>query len=487
MFVVFIFCEVDHLACIIYLGILSCSPDPCLNGGFCLGHGNGQPRCICSRYFNGRFCETWVLFTPSLPSLSLGIQSDVLTIFTAHSNSEIIINVITDDSIQVWPQRSLVIPPNQESIMFKLTGYSKGIHQLAYEVISKHRFSEIKHDFVIVYDTPTSTYFENSTSSEGVLVPGCCAESSRLHLDYCTSSYQEIMFSSSCSWTSSEDKSWLQSKGIVFVHSGGISLPLSIVGVDASLLSKSVNIAPLTNNRDICGNCPTSSNLSDTCVNWDLSTEDAVMMAQFQSLLRTFLHIVDPIIPSQVSISQTANSDISGDLFNYLASLKRMSDISTIAGCEQIQSDSNSLGYVLKVNADIDVNVNNESISYRPSNISKMEPFCFALDLCRTPQSPLYISVPSEAGNLLTSLSAIQPYINAGWIFDIHSTFLSSYGIYRHGDEWFWDGSNRAVVTLPQYDTGLSVSASIVQFNGLSAVRIKFSGIVLTSLQSVVR
>ena len=426
------------------------------------------------------------MLTPSLPSLSLGVQSDVLTIFTARSDSEIIISVITDDSIQVWPQRSLVIPPNQESIMFKLTGYSKGIHQVAYEVLSKNRFREIKPDFVIVYDTPTSTYFENSNSSEGVLVPGCCAESSRLHLDYCTSSFQEIMFSSSCSWTSSEDKSWLQSKGITFVHSGGISLPLSIIGVDASLSSRSLNIASLVDNRDICGNCPTSSNLSDTCINWDLSTDDAVMMAQFQSLLRTFLRNIDPIIPSQVSISQTANSDISGDLFNYLASLKRMSDISTIEGCEQIQSDSNSLGYVLKVNADIDVNINNDSLSYRTSNTSKIEPLCFALDLCRTPQSPLYISVPSEAGNLLTSLSSIQQYINAGWSFDFHSIFLSSYGINSHADEWFWDGSNRVVVTLPQFDTGLSVSGSTVQFNGLSAVRIKFSGIVLMSLQSEV-
>ena len=454
-----------------------CHPNPCQNNAFCYLSSNREITCVCQPYFTGQFCETKVLQTPSLPQLQVGIQSESLALNIASSSTEVTVHIVTDSSIEIWPSNPVVFSPQSTSTTFKVTGSVSGIYSVYYVVNSRDNYlSSSDESYITMYDT-VSTGYNFDGLPVGVLRPGCCTLP--VHKSYCPYSVQDLAFTSSSPIWSSDNQ--LLTQGITFVTSNNVTLPVSFVGMNSTLTYNTITMKPISTNDNEYGQCLTTDEYSN-CTNWNISSNDVYVMAQYNSLIRSFLYHINDLIPSNITISQIRNSLSSNyDRFNFITTLSKFSKVRDIEGCTSIESDPDNLAYVIRSNADLAISVYNESLSYSSSNM-----ICIALDICTLPQSTIYISLPKDASSLLSSLSYFQPYATSGWVFDILSASMSSYGINYNHDLSMWNGEDIIQIDLPPHDVSVSVESHHMQLNGFLRVETNFAGKIDMSLQNTV-
>ena len=453
-----------------------CDPNPC-QGSCSLSNDKTQAICLCDEYYSGDYCESRILHTPELPILSENEESPWLYLYTQTYES-IMITIIADSSIDILPSRELCYTKNDSNVSFTIRPQKEGFFTLEYEITSttQENFQEPESSFLIVHPTnPTGNYFVDNGLSEGIIAPGCCTIDTGLHETYCSISGQHVTLSSSCLW---EDNSNFKSDGITFVHTGGVHLPLSIIGIETSL---STNVSLSADSSSSCGQCSTQNDEVDGCYRWDIQPSDVVEMLQYQSLFRTFLSSFEPFLPSGITFDDSV-IEYSGDAsvsyyspYNFYSMIVSPKILSTLQGCENVYGVSEESMYVIRVDSDINVNVGNENVKY--SHNKQWKPVCFAVGLCKLPQSPLYIAIPPSAQDLLTALSPFESYISANWKFDIYSVSLSSYGVYPSlVAEWFWNGASTVSFDIPNYDVSMSLSVSGSLINDIPRVGFSFDG-----------
>jgi hypothetical protein len=457
-----------------------CSPTPCKNG-YCYVQQDGEQTCGCFQHFTGEFCKTRLLITPSFSQLILNEQSNSLNLQVATSHNGVTINIITDPSISVWPSNTIYIPPTASQESFKLTGTSIGIYNIKYEVYSQDAYYPPQDGHVIVYDDDSYTWYYNQTNSpDGILKPGCCITSSPSYQQYCPISAQNVSFSSS-SCSMADDQS-LHSNGVSFIHfdDDDISLPLSFIDSTIEFGSDSPIVSP-TANGSSCHQC-TNTNIDKCTTNWQVTPNDAQAMVRYHSLLRTFLNSIDSLIPANITINQTANSQQSShEVYDYMASFSKLRDVNKIAECDAFQSNDDALSYVIKTNAELEIVVNSNQLRF-PSD--QTSPLCFILDICNIPQSPLYVSLSKDGGVNILSLPVFVPYISAGWTIDIRYVRMSSYGINYASNVEFWSGTNVISHVSPLFTAGMSLGTAYSQTNGYIRVDATFNGFVDVSLET---
>lgn len=419
------------------------------------------------------------LSTPSLPQLAVGQQSESLYLTIASSMYEAIIVITADSSVDISPQWSLTIPSNTQSVSFNITGNSIGTYQVKYTVYSKDNYAETEDGFVVIYESnTTSDYFEANDLPWGILDSGCCRNNLSTR-DFCPTSVQDISVSSSCSLWSSNN--WIRSGGIVFLHSGELDLPLSLLGINSNFDRSSLSVSPLPDSM-AAQSCSWCSSDGTDCTNWNMTTNDAQFMAKYHSLLRTFLYSIRSLLPVEASISQVGDtSRNSFSLYNFLASLVSRKDAHKISGCENVQNDIDSPTYVLRSNANLMINVSGSSIVHGGES---SDPLCFVLELCRAPQNVLDISLPKTFGQLISTLLVNESLLPESWNIDVVAAKMSVYGVDDNRDLWFWNGSERQLITLPPHNAGISVESGYSSSKEYIRASVDFVGSIDISLQS---
>ena len=370
------------------------------------------------------------------------------------------------------PQSVININSSTGRSWFSLRSSSEGIYSIKYLIYSQERLATpTLQQYLVVYGD-TSNISREFFNDEWVLKsPGCCTSNLT---GLCHS--QDLSLSSSCSLVTGSGS--IKTRGISFIHSRGLSLPLSIIG--ASVSPSSLTLSPLVSEDSLtCNNC---SHDSSSCINGTVKPADSAMLANNDTLLKTFLRQVRTLVPSEVTLTPSEGSNQRNRFISDF-----MSDLISENDDECPGLHVTSPSYLLKSNSSLRVNVNGESFSYHGDQF-----VCFSLPLCSVPFpefSPLTVSVPVEGSNALTSsLSGFRYYLNRAWSLLVKAVDLSMYGAISNinivNGLRLWNGNEWVSMSLPVHQVQLSLAAghSTSEENDLN-VRTNFTGQVSLSLQ----
>ena len=423
---------------------------------------------MCGLYSTGLYCETTLLLVPDIPILMVNQESETFSLYT-QSHSYITISITTDSSIEVYPSNTIDLSPWDTEVHFSLMPTVEGFFEIEYYVLGitteKFELPVITH--LIVEDTSiTSSIFDDYNITDSVLFPGCCVTSEPVQSTYCTVPGQEMRLSSSCGW-----RDGYATNGITFLHSGDIALPISIISSDTFSSATST-----------CDEC--EYDRSETCLSSSATPSDIVDMLKQKSLLNTFLYNIKQVLPSSVTIGSSDTLDTNyatADEFSYTASITSPENLAWIDSCENLGIESDNLVYAIRTNSGMNMYSNDQ----RFTTVDFTENVCFAVDPCRLPQSPLFMSIPQSIKN-----SAIQTIhssygLSDDTVQDVSSLSLSSFGVLPFpGVERFWNGSSMVnFETSKTFDIGVGLTAGLGE---VGSSRINFTGMAYGKLNETV-
>ena len=436
---------------------MPCDPSPCKNMGICQAVDTSAV-CHCTEYFKGQFCETGVIKTPPFPIVYVQKLSSSRTL-SAISTVDLSISIICDASVALSPNK-VTIGPNMMEASFKVKSSSDGLFKVDYSIPDGSGFEKPKQGLLLALmpgNSPDMTYFQKNDLLTGILKPGCCTKSTSFHLSYCAENVQNITISSSCSFISETDNIY-KTRGVSFIHSGDLALPLSLAGLDSMISPTTLDLSVLAENDAVCEFCT----ISEDCIAANTSSTDIRDMLREQSLIKTFLHAAHSIIPSSINIivpdiEQNEKASLEFYPYHFIASLTKPLNVDQLSGCEELQMSSSGVAYILRAYNKFDVNISGSEISYALSENDN--PLCFGLNLCEEAFSPLFIGISAKLSELILSTEIFDQFNSEGWSINVSRCLMSVTGVSFVSDEKFWNGSELIMVNVPLYDVGLYLKA----------------------------
>ena len=424
-----------------------CEPNPCKHNGICSPMGESDHSCDCEGTgYTGPTCTTGIVFIPPIPTLVQ--RKPVNVTVSAHPDMDLSIRIIGSVNIDVSPTIIRINAP-ATSENFTISSDTSGFYSISYKLSGSDagNFNTPPESAVFVTvvrgQGEANLYFETVDSSPGVLEEGHCTAPSYTQCP--GSSLNQLSFTSGCEWSVKEDD--CISPGIVFVASQGLNLPLSISGIiitrdnfDFTLPQFSGPCTPCARNMPFqlpnraekrCSEFPDHVR----CSYYQFKTTDIPDFLNTHALALTYLQEIQPLFPSWI---QSVNVDLNTanpfvDTFaayEYNTELVPAEDISKIVGCENIETTDPGLYSVLRYARTISATIDGQTLHYSDSSNPPVvgRPMCFAINLCQSASSPLYIDLSPETHTVLVS-EFLREYVDRGWEVTIHSVALSKTGL----------------------------------------------------------
>ncbi len=241
-------------------------------------------------------CEQIIIEVDDIPVLAQEKLSDPIFI---HANpiTTVYIEVIVDSTIKVFPSGSISIISPAISASFQLQANAEGIFEVSYEMFTTDPLVPPDNQIIIVsnFDTTDSEYYRGLSSPIRGLSPGCCTIKTQIE---CRSVPQSITLSSSCSWSTSSNQ--IKTSGVVFVHRGSLSLPLSTAGVQFHHSDRT--IAQINQGELSCSQCSFVSPIANSCFKYLPNIHDIAMFMERQGLVDEFYQSVSSILPPTITM-----------------------------------------------------------------------------------------------------------------------------------------------------------------------------------------
>ena len=447
-----------------------CTPNPCEHSGICNVTGPSSYSCDCdgTRY-TGSSCEIGIIETPDYPPITLFTQ----TKFTFFANPDF------ELTVQLRAGTGLRFSPNSGTLTFNLTkgsadviitGRIIGVYTISYEIggISSQQFQQPQPSTLIVQPIVPipPVYFTSRDLEPGMLEAGSCQYATPL--DYtCSIENRQISFSSTCRWHDNA------SPGLLFSEYRDLNLPVAIAGAriynaNSAVLSR---VIPLLQNEftTLCNFLiPRTS-----CI-----FKSSVFVQEIQNFLRTealaytFLSRVDQLIPRWLQFSVNTNTARTHDSTSYMIDLVESDSLSEIEECSNIFRVKDGMYSVLKFSGSLNFSIN----SSQHSIISQGSPVCFAVNLCEGLNSPLLITIPDQAQNIVNSLSFARILRSYGWIFTINSIVISSTSFSHElsgSTDYYWFGNRE--VTYSFLDSTIIADGRFTSCFSLGTLHINYS------------
>ena len=404
------------------------------------------PICTCDEeFFVGDLCEIGVVRVQGLPFLKVNEKSEAI-VLKASPNAEVVINVtVTPDSIK--PDNILTIHNSKQSVSFFLLPYIEGVYKIQYQIISEQFIPP--DDSIAVATVPGSS--SDYHLSGGLLEHGCCRSRIDLDNNYCPLHRVQtsLSLSSTCQWQQGEIK---EAKGIVFIHTNSLDLPLSIVGLKINVHNMEMDFIPGDTTCNVC-------NSDELDCRMDHPDVSAIMdMLTKQSLLQSFLVHISSIIPSNIDIKVFNPDSISKQSYSkheYMASILKSDDLKDIESCSKVNSAPGGLYYVLQSTSDFDVTVNNETVEYIGHDFF---PLCFVYSLCH--DYYLEIGLPRLVSQSILEYSGFHMWLDEDWLFNFDTVLLAESGIRGSERMTYWDGRQQVHVGATVATIGFTMSSS---------------------------
>ena len=406
---------------------------------------------------------------PNYPPLILSAQTN-FTLF-AYPDFELTVQLRSSGDLDFSPSNAILFfSPTQTSADILITGKVAGIFTINYEIggISSLQFQQPEPDIIIVEPAVSipPTYFTSRGLESGMLEAGSCEDS--MPLGYiCPFETDRILFSSTCRWHRNT------SPGLIFSSYKQLSLPVAIAG--AGITNLNINdqsrVVPLMGNelREQCNFIPQRS--SCTFKPSD-SVQEIQNFLQTEALAYTYLNEIQQLIPSWLQFSVNTDTLRTHDSTSYMIDLIESDSISGIEECPNMFTLRSGMYSVLKYSGSLNFSINSNSHGM----ISPGSPICFAVNLCEGLNSPLLITIPDSAQEIVDSLSFAQIIRNYGWEFKINSIALSStpfsHLLSRSNDD-YWFGNRETTYSF--FDSNIVVDGRFSHSFSLGTLQISYS------------
>ena len=446
-----------------------CDSNPCMRNGTCTSPEDGKYVCNCTNTgYSGPTCSTGDV-TVQVPQV-INVGSNASILLTFPPGSQLIVTVFVSPSNLIPTPTMIALPPR--AAVKLTTNVPVGIYTIQYNVSGRDSkfFNTPPTSIVMVTNSSsnaTRPYFTAAGIKPGFLKPGCC--SYRFFL--CPASNTQVNFISTCEWV----KSTQDTLGVVFaatIATQQFSLPVSINGL--SMLNNRLQISLSTANNKQCVPCSGPPG----CRPYRFQQSDVSDLIATRSLSTTYLENIKPLFPSWVTMNYSI-TDMNGyqsfDSYDLFAQIGNMVAIKMLRGCENILFTADGTYSALQFNHPLSLKIGEESILY---NVDAMSPLCLVVDMCKGPNSSLYIGLNLQAQKAILSLSYLQPYLLRGWKISTTSIMMqASAQQYDLSSILFWNGMNFDHLLSPTYDLSMNLNLLVPLNYGHLTLNLQFSGV----------
>lgn len=399
-----------------------CTPNPCEHSGICNVTGPSSYSCDCNgtRYIGTR-CEIGIIEIPDYLPLTI-LTETKFTLF-ANPDFELTVQLRAGIGLGFSPSSgTLTFNPTKTNADITITGRITGIYTISYELggTSSQQFQQPEPSTLIIQPAVTipPVYFTLRNLEPGMLEAGFCQYATPL--DYtCPIGKGRISFSSTCRWHNNA------SPGLIFSEYRDLNLPVAIAGAritndNSAVLSR---VIPLLEN-EITILCNFLVPQTSCTFKPSVFVQEIQNFLRTEALAYTFLSRVDQLIPRWLEfLVDTNNTARTHDSTSYMIDLVDSGSLSEIEECSNnIFKVKDGMYSVLKFSGSLNFSIN----SSKQSITSQESPICFAVNLCEGLHSPLLITIPNQAQDVVNSLPFAQILRSYGWKFILNSIVISS-------------------------------------------------------------
>ena len=431
-----------------------------------------MPSCSCPRSgIKGDLCEQIIIEVDDIPILAQEKLSDPIFI---HANpiTTVYIEVIVDSTIRVFPSGSISITSPAISASFQLQASAEGIFEVSYEMFTTDPLVSPDNQIIVVSnsDTTDSEYYTGLGSPIRGLSPGCCKIRTQIE---CQSVPQSIKLSSSCSWSTSSNQ--FKTSGVVFVHRGSLSLPLSAAGIQFHNSDRS--ITQINQGELTCSRCSSVSPNADSCFEYLPSIHDIATFMERQALVNEFYQSVTSILPPTITMRIFENTN-KAELH---ASILTGNEALSIEGCQDLDILSSKAYYLLKTKQGLQLSYLNEQIVYENRDLASS--LCFATDVCDNDVTHIS-GLSNEANNQLNGLEMFKAFLDSSWSIKFKSFSLFQNQQKSPSKNHFWNGNSFFKQDFSVFNIKTRLRALGNLTGSHLSVNIIFQGIILSSTVS---
>ena len=392
------------------------------------------------------------------------------TKFTLFANPdyELTVQLSSSPHLHFSPRNGVITFTNtKSSVDIFITGAVAGIYTVSYEISGKSslQYQQPQPDIVIVqtiHPTPP-VYFTSRDLESGMLEAGSCEYATPLPY-MCPNEEDRISFSSTCQWHG------YASAGIIFSAYKDLNIPVAIAGAKISTTDQSI-VVPLTGEvlEKRCNFIP----MRRSCTfKPSAAVQEIQNFLNTEALANTFLSQVEQLIPRWLQFSVISSANLRAhDSNSYMVDLVEHNSVSEIEECSNIFAVKDGMYSVLKYSGILNFSISSSSHGM----ISQGSPICFAVNLCEGLYSPLFITIPDKAKNIVNSLSFAQSIRNYGWEVMINSIVISSASFsheFSGEDDEYWFGNQEE--TYAFFDSTIVVDGRFTCSFSLGSLQINY-------------
>ena len=474
-----------------------CSPNPCLNGGYCTEEGT-EFTCVCNGTatgYGGSTCGITVIYFPPIPPVSGGVQFTI-TLFT--------------DIIGLTSVRIKVPNVNRPltAIAQVVGGQSSSIDAIGAIGVVKVTLPRNTADVIYkpqeryVYvsggtiDSDRQSYFEQFNLTRGLLQPSCCSADDHVTLSCPGDSTQTISLLSPCGWSTTTTAKVSRTNGAVFATSGNVSLPISLSG----LRYREKRNRPYTNGIRVspseCQVCSECNNTDPSCYCYVHTSQDTAEFLKARALAFTYISQIQSLLPDwvQLHVDLQMSLELRGTTKNDLfAPLTRPSDpVSSFQGCEKLTNLRGSRYSILRYDKTLSAVIDGERYDYTETGtMAGDDVTCVAVDMCHESESPVHIQISQPINDILVH-KYLSQFTQRGWNILFNTVSLFKQPVTLNSNAMFWNGLEK--ISLPDVNADISVNTELeldfsagdlnfrVDFNGDASFDYRVSTIYIYSV-----
>jgi hypothetical protein len=402
-----------------------CMSNPCLNNGLCININEVDYQCQCSQQYKGRVCEIGIVETPSFPILVTNQSSDNFTIL-AYPQNELIVEIITSSSHLNASPSVVTFSKFENERYFTLSAFKDSIYTIFYNLkgSDSHTFQAPSPARVIA--VTNDSFDELFYNDEVLLLTTGCYTSDELFYQ-CPNSLNTINLTSTCSWSTTFDEGYV-TNGVVFAISDGLTLPISIAGINFPNNNITNGRFPMM--EYTCDSCNSSINdtcreLNKSCTSLNFSARDIVHLLTKQFLHTSFFNYIKGLLPEWLSIvvrslnkSFTSETIFSAEDYAVFFASGQYLDVDN---CQHLTLNPNGLYYLLRYNSKFHANINGV-LDYQPCD---NETLCIAVNTCDGNDSSIHMSLPPSFVEIINQFKDLEDLIDNGWEFNFNELIIA--------------------------------------------------------------
>ena len=431
-----------------------CSPNPCLNGGYCIEDGT-YFSCVCNGTatgFTGPTCRAVIIHFPPIPPVTDGLTFRI-TLYT---------------DVNVRFRHRLVVTtrnPRQSAVINVRDGRRNSVN--ANGVLGTVTVTLPENTAEVVYVPQERkvfifgrsvqeriSYFERFNFTRGLLKPSCCDSDETLS---CPGSVAEVTLKSPCQW-STTGQGLTRSFGAVFAEGRNITLPTSISGLRYKPDLSRNNYLATPRECSACEN-----DTDNQCYCYTHTMQDTLEFHQARALGFTYINRIQPLLPSwlELSVDLTMALESSpmteNDIFAPMTPPNQ--PVSSIEGCSKLTGLVGSRFSVLRYDKTLSAVIHGERYDYRETGNSATDVMCFTVDLCHESKSPVHIQISQPVNDILVSQYLHHFTTDRNWDIQLNTVSFFSHPITLTADTTFWNGVE--LTSLPVIEADVSMSANV--------------------------